>query len=159
MNLNSDFYFFGDYAHSLDDKGRLALPSGIREELGRSERPELLFAKANGAAETSDTYLTLYPYEHWRKLMAAMEASITDTDRRNAALRAFTKDGRQLNLDKAGRVLISPDQRAAAGLSREVRILGLGSKIQIWDAAGHERKEAQDKAVLDEVTRTLGLNF
>jgi len=153
MSLASDFCFAGAYTHSLDDKGRLALPSVLREELGRSERPDLVMALAY------DVFLTLYPYEHWRRLMAEIKESIPDTARRNDALRAFSTQVRPLSLDKVGRVLIAPDQRAAAGLSREVRIIGVGSKIEIWDAAGHERKEPLDKAVLDEVIKTRGLEF
>ena len=153
MNLDSDFCFAGAYTHSLDDKGRLALPSNLREELGRSERPDSLMALSY------DAFLTLYPYEHWRRLMAEIKTSIPDTTRRNDALRAFSTQVRPLSLDKAGRVLIVPEQRAAAGLSREVRVLGVGSKIEIWDAAGYERKESQDRAVLDEIIKTRGLDF
>jgi MraZ protein len=154
MSLNSDFCFAGVYTHSLDDKGRLALPSTLREELGRSERPDLVMALAYNAA-----FLTLYPYEHWRKLMADIRESIPDTTLRNDALRAFSTQVRPLNLDKVGRVLITPEQRASAGLSREVRIIGVGSKIEIWDATGHEQKKPRDEAVLDEVIKTGGLEF
>jgi MraZ protein len=153
MNPDSDFCFAGAYTHSLDDKGRLALPSALREELGRSERPDLVMALVY------DVFLTLYPYEHWRRLMAEIKESIPDTARRNDALRAFSTQVRPLNLDKVGRVLLAPDQRAAAGLGREVKIIGVGSKIEIWDAAGYERREPLDKAVLDEVIKTRGLDF
>ncbi|MCL2029545.1 MAG: hypothetical protein FWG97_03935 [Deltaproteobacteria bacterium] len=155
MSLNSDFCFTGPYTHSLDDKGRLALPSNLREELGRSERPDLLMARAY-----DDGFLTLYPYEGWRNLVCEIEGAIPDTTRRNAALRAFSAQVRPLNLDKAGRVLISQEQRAAARLNREVLILGVGSKIEIWDPAIHkQQKESQDKAVLDEIIQTQGLHF
>jgi MraZ protein len=154
MSLNPDFCFAGAYTHSLDDKGRLALPSILREELGRSERPDLVMALAYDAA-----FLTLYPYEHWRKLMTDIKEAIPDTARRNDALRAFSTQVRPLNLDKVGRVLISPEQRAAAGLNREVRLIGVGSKIEIWNAAGHKQQEPLDQAVLDEVIKTRGLEF
>ena len=153
MSLNAKICFFGDYAHNLDDKGRVALPSGFRDELGRSERPDLLWGLAYGG------HLTLYTEEHWRKLMSDIETTIPDSDRRNMVLRALAVGGRALSLDKAGRILISTDQRTVAGLSREVKILGLGSKIQIWDKLAYERQELPDKAVLDEVYQTQGLNF
>jgi MraZ protein len=151
--MTLDFCFSGLYTHSLDDKGRLALPSILREELGRSERPDLVMALAYEAS------LTLYPYEHWRKLMAGIKEAVSDTVRRNDALRSFSTQVRPLNLDKVGRVLLAPEQRAAAGLGREIKIIGVGSKIEIWDAAAYERKEAQDKAVLDELIKTGGLEF
>ena len=154
MSLNSDFCFAGSTIHKLDDKGRFALPSDFREELGRSERPDLVMALAYDIK-----YLTFYPYEHWRKLMADIEEAMPDTASRNNALRALSTQVRPLSLDKAGRVLISPEQRAAAGLSREVKIIGVGFKIEIWDPSAHEQKERQDKDVLDEVIRTRGLKF
>ena len=154
MSLNPDFCFAGSTVHKLDDKGRLALPSDFREELGRSERPELVMALVYDIQ-----YLTLYPYEHWRKLMADIEEDMPDTASRNNVLRALSTQVRPLNLDKVGRVLISPEQRAAVGLNREVKIIGVGSKIEIWNPAVHEQKERQDKDVLDEVIRTRRLKF
>jgi MraZ protein len=153
MNLNSDFCFFGTFAHTLDDKGRLALPSDFREELSRSERPDTVMALAGG------DFLTLYPEEQLRKLMAGIMEGAPDTASRNAALRALSKGSRKLNLDKVGRILISPELRAAAGLTREVSVIGVGSKIQIWDAAGHGRQESQDKAVLSEILANGNLDF
>ena len=151
---NADFCFAGPYTHSLDEKGRLALPSIMREELGRSERPDLVMALAYGVS-----FLTLYPIEEWRKLMEGIEKTRTDTIGRNDALRAFSARVRPLNLDKVGRVLISPEQRASAGLSREVVIIGMGTKIDIWDSVAYEQKKSQDKAVMDEVIMTAGLEF
>jgi MraZ protein len=154
ISPNADFCFAGPYTHSLDDKGRLALPSILREELGRSERPDLVMALAYEVS-----FLSLYPIEEWRKLMEGIKKTRNDTIGRNDALRAFSAEVRPLNLDKAGRVLISPEQRAAVGLSREVVIIGMGTKIHVWDAAAYEQKKSQDKAVRDEVIRTAGLEF
>jgi MraZ protein len=154
MSLNPVFCFAGSFIHKLDDKGRFALPSDFRDELGRSERPDLVMALAYNVE-----YLTLYPYEHWRKLMAEIGDAIPDTASRNDALRSLSTRVRPLNLDKAGRVLISPEQRAAVGLGRDVKIIGMGFKVEIWDPAAHERKERQDKDVLDGVINTLGLKF
>jgi len=153
MSLDSKLIFYGEYDHSLDDKGRLALPSSFREELGRSERPDILIAWAYGG------YLTLYAEKHWRELLEKIEETTPDTSLRNQTLRGLASSGRSLTLDKAGRVLISSDQRVAAGLNREVKILGLGSKIQIWDLAVYKLQAAQDMAVLDEIYKTKGLNF
>jgi MraZ protein len=154
ISPNGDFCFAGPYTHSLDDKGRLALPSIMREELGRSERPDLVMALAYEVS-----FLTLYPMEEWRKLMEGIKKTRTDTIGRNDALRAFSARVRPLNLDKVGRVLISPEQRAAVGLNREVVIIGMDTKIDIWDAAVYEQKKSRDKAVMDEVIRTAGLEF
>ena len=51
-----------------------------------------------------------------------------------------------VELDGAGRLLIAPELRAAAQLSREVTLLGLGSHFEIWDSATHQQKEAETVA-------------
>jgi len=152
MNLTSDFCFAGPFTHSLDEKGRFAMPSIFREELGHSERPDLVMALAYDIK-----YLRLYPYEQWRKLMAEIEEAIPDAGRRNDALRAFSTQVRALNLDKAGRLLLPPELRSAAGLNREIKIIGMGSKIDVWDPAAHEQKESHDKSVMDALIMGQGL--
>ena len=132
------------------------MPSIFREELGRSERPDLLWALPN--PNNNGDWLTLYTDEHWRELTEAIEAAANDTEDRNRVLLALADEGRRLSLDKAGRVLISPEQRSAAGLNREVMILGLGSKIQVWDKLAYERQAPQNKEVLRDYYKK-GLKF
>ena len=123
--MSERFSFMNTYTHTLDDKGRLALPGRFRDELQKSERPDEVVALPNESG-----FLTLYPHEHWQKVEADLRA-IEDTDEREAALEYFVGNSDRLTLDKNGRLLISPRFRELTGLDKEVDVVGLSFKIKI----------------------------
>ena len=55
--------------------------------------------------------------------------------------RIFLGNATELDLDSAGRILVSPELRSAAGIQREVILLGMGSHLELWDAAIYATKE------------------
>jgi MraZ protein len=55
--------------------------------------------------------------------------------------RIFLGNAVDLELDGAGRILVSPELRAAAGIEKEVILLGMGSHLELWDAATYAAKE------------------
>jgi MraZ protein len=55
--------------------------------------------------------------------------------------RIFLGNATELDLDGAGRILVSPELRSAAGIQREVILLGMGSHLELWDAATYATKE------------------
>ncbi|UQZ88699.1 hypothetical protein C4J81_05565 [Deltaproteobacteria bacterium Smac51] len=147
--MDTDFSFIGEFAHSLDEKGRLALPGKLREELQKSERPEELTARA-----TKDGYVALYPYEQWMRVEANIRA-ISDNTARDVAIREISGKAEKLNVDKSGRVLIIPNHREVSGLKREVTVLGGLYKIEVWDRAKLEARRIIDEPALADVLRTV----
>lgn len=139
--MNKQFSFMSSYPHTLDDKGRLALPGKLRDELQKSERPDELVALAS-----EEGYVTLFPHEQWQKLEDDIRA-IEDADERDAALDFFVAKAERLTLDKAGRLLLPGPYRKKAGLDREVTVKGKMYKIQI------EPRSAQDDAEAPEPRR------
>jgi len=57
--------------------------------------------------------------------------------------RVFLGNAMDVEIDGASRVLVSPELRASAGLTRDVMLLGMGSHFELWDAAGYAEHEAQ----------------
>ncbi|MDB5798001.1 MAG: mraZ [Paucimonas sp.] len=57
--------------------------------------------------------------------------------------RIFLGNASDVDLDSAGRILVSPELRQAVGITRDVMLLGMGSHFEIWDAAKLEQSEAQ----------------
>lgn len=123
--MNKSFSFMSSYPHTLDDKGRLALPGKLREELQKSDCPDELVAFAG-----EDGCVTLYPQEHWQKVEADIVA-IEDTDDRNEALDYYMGNAERLSLDKAGRLLLPAKHRKWAGLEKEVMVVGQSYRIVI----------------------------
>ena len=115
----------GEFNHSIDAKGRLIIPSKFRENLGEN------FVITKGL----DGCLFLYPDSEWK----IFEEKLRTLPLTNKDARIFTRfflgsavDG---GLDKQGRVLISSALRNFANLEKEVVLVGVLDRVEIWDKA------------------------
>jgi MraZ protein len=126
--------FLGRHTHSLDEKGRLALPARFRESL------------SEGVVITRgfDQCLLVYPLEAWTPLAERVSAlSISDPDVR-VLRRMLFAHATDVQLDRQGRVLLPSDLRSHAALDREAVVVGMHSFMEIWSPEGWA---AQDEAV------------
>ena len=115
--------FMGEYEHSVDSKGRLIIPARFREELGEG------FVMTKGL----DGGLFVYSAEEWHKLeTTSHETPMTTKDARKF-MRFFFAGAATCEIDKQGRTLIPPSLRAYAGLSKDVVLAGVSTRIEIWD--------------------------
>ncbi len=115
--------FLGRFEHSVDNKGRLAVPARFRDGL----KGELIVTRGN------DRCLYLFTQDAWEPLAAKLNALPTgDADARNLR-RAVFSAAEPVELDRQGRIMIPDHLREYAGLGTEVAIIGLGAYIEIWD--------------------------
>jgi MraZ protein len=115
--------FLGRFEHSVDTKGRVAVPARFRDRLSG----ELIMTRGN------DGCLYLFTEQSWEPLAAKLNALPTgDEDARNLR-RAVFSSAEPVELDKQGRVIIPDHLRQYAGISGDVSIIGLGEYIEIWD--------------------------
>jgi MraZ protein len=126
--------FQGPAALTLDGKGRLAMPARHRELLAAMGSSQLTITKHPEGS------LMVFPRSAWegfRDRVAAlpMEAS--------GWKRVFLGNAMDVEIDASSRVLIAPELRAAAGLTRDVMLLGMGSYLELWDAARYAEHEAE----------------
>ena len=121
----------------MDAKGRLAVPTRHREVL------QALCAGQLTVTKNPEGCLTVFPRPEWesfRERIAQLPMSAAGWKR------IFLGNAQDLEIDSAGRVLISPELRAAAGLDKSVMLLGMGSHFELWDTeayAAHEAKVMQ----------------
>jgi MraZ protein len=114
--------FLGKFVHTIDDGGRLTIPSKFRDEL--SEGLVITFG--------FDPCLAIYPMAEWEKL-AERVSRLPVTDREARAFRRFVfANASDTTLDKQGRVLIPPSLREHIGIDGEVVITGLSTYIELW---------------------------
>ncbi len=130
--------FLGEYVHTIDEKGRLAVPARFRAGL------------AAGLVITRgiDRCLAIYPLEEWERL-AKQVSALPMTDRRARAFRRLVfANASDVIPDKQGRVLIPPRLREYAGLDSEVVVTGMDTYIEVWspDAWNEERMRVEDFA-------------
>jgi len=123
--------FFGQYDHTIDDKGRLTIPAQYRDLL------------ANGAYITRglDENLMVIRSEEFTSLYHKIKAmNINDEHARDLARMIFGSAS-MLELDKAGRVLLPQFLREAAQLDTTVKLVGLGPYFEIWSPENWSVKE------------------
>lgn len=115
--------FFGEYEHTMDDKGRVSLPSKFRARL----TGEVWLVKG------LDGCLWLFTQEGYDKFMANLYGREAFDDALRRARRFFSAGSEQLELDSAGRLRIPAVWRKHAGLEKTVTIAGLVDRIELWD--------------------------
>ena len=140
----------GEYQHTIDDKNRLIIPSKFREGLGDK------FVMTKGL----DNCLFVYPLEEWEKLEQKLKAlPFTKSDAR-AFVRFFFSGASECELDKQGRVLVPQVLKDHAQLKKDVVIIGVSSRVEVWSKEVWERysQEAQQdyEAIAENLT---DLNF
>src|SRR5690606_32752698 len=114
--------FMGEYQHSLDEKSRLIIPARFRDDLGEK------FVLTRGL----DRSLFLYPLQEWKAIEEKMKTlSTTQADAR-AFVRLFFSGAVECEPDKQGRISIPPHLREHAGIQRDLYILGVSTRIEIW---------------------------
>jgi MraZ protein len=130
--------FLGEYQHSLDAKGRLILPADFRGPL------------ASGAVVGigQGNCLVVYTPEEWTQVAERIKDMSRQGDIELAAAQAFYAGARPVTPDAQGRVPIAADQRAYAGLGREVVVAGAYSRIEIWDAERWNERKSSGQATL-----------
>jgi MraZ protein len=122
---------------TLDVKGRLALPSRLREALSSMGE-----ASAGGASsgegrlvvtiDTKDPCLLLYPLPHWEVLEAKLESLPNMNPRSRTIQRLLIGHATDLELDSAGRLLLPQKLRDYARLDKKLVLVGQGNKVEIW---------------------------
>jgi MraZ protein len=125
--------FLGTYSPRLDEKGRIILPARFADDL------------ADGVVITRGQERCLYVFsteEFGRMHDRIRQAPVTSREARNY-LRVFLSGAHDETPDKQRRVTIPPALRAYAGLERELAVLGVGDRVEIWDAAAWERRLAE----------------
>ena len=126
--------FQGASSLSLDAKGRLSVPTRHHDVLAATASSQLTITKHPHGC------LMVFPRPEWEKFrerLAQLPMSAQWWKR------IFLGNAMDVDMDGTGRVLISPELRAAAGLTKEAVLLGMGNHFELWDKATYDEQEAQ----------------
>lgn len=120
--------YLGSNAISMDAKGRLAIPSKVRDSLLSESGGHIVVT-----AHTEERCLLVYPEQQWQQLLPQIE-SLSSTHRRTAKMRRLLLGfASPLDIDEAnGRVLLPPTLREFAGLEKKVMLIGQGKGLELW---------------------------
>ena len=125
--------FLGEYEVTLDAKGRFLLPVGLKKQLPDDASEKFVIARG------FEKCLTLYPKKNWDPIMAEL-IKVNDYKAENREfLRYFTMGAAEMELDTAGRLLVPPNLKSYAGLEKEVVLVSVINKIEIWDKSKYQQ--------------------
>jgi MraZ protein len=127
--------FQGSSALTLDAKGRVTIPTRHRDALASQAEGRLTLTRH------PDGCLLVYPRPEWEKKREQIAAFPMQA---RALQRLLLGNAQDVEVDGAGRILVAPELRTAAGMTREVMLLGMGAHFELWDAAALARREAED---------------
>ena len=133
--------FIGEYAYSIDAKGRINIPAKFRQVL--SEDNEKTFVITRGL----DPCVWLYPQVEWDKIEAELRglsslSALHRTVVRNAVRYAFSTQ-----YDKQGRIQITPSLIDYSHLDKSILILGMVNKIEVWNPDILDNVDKQSRAI------------
>jgi len=131
--------FMGEYLHTIDNKGRLIFPAKFREELGEK------FIATKGL----DNCLFVYSPAEWAILENKLKQLPLAKPEARAFVRFFFAGAAELEADKQGRVLLPAPLRDHARLDKDVVIIGVSTRIEIW---GKEAWDEYNARIGPEVT-------
>lgn len=137
--------FMGEYHHSIDEKGRLIIPSKFRAELGES------FVITRGL----ENCLFVYSLVEWNKIVDKLKhLPFTKKDARNFT-RFFLSGATVSELDKQGRVNIQSSLKEFASLTKDCVIIGVNDRLEIWSKEKWESFFCENSENLSDIAENL----
>ena len=131
--------FQGETAITVDDKGRLAIPTAYREQVAG--------ACANRLVITYNPFesgcLWLFPHAEWEQVRDQVNALSSVKAVHRALQMKLVGAAAQVEPDGAARILLPASQRAAAGIEKKAVLLGMGNKFELWSEQAHLAKIRQ----------------
>ncbi len=141
--------FYGEHEHTIDRKGRLIIPSRFREVM--KEHYTERFVATRGL----DRCLFLFPEDEWRTQEAKFRAlSFTKQEARHFN-RFYFSGAAELACDRQGRVLVPAYLKEYAGIKRDVVLVGVSNRIEVWDKDEWKKFYEQFKESYEQVAEKL----
>jgi len=137
--------FIGEYTHTIDEKRRLAIPSKFRSALG----------KKAVITRGLENCLVLYPLNEWTVLAEKLASLPTSREEARSFTRLMLAGAMDTVLDSLGRILIPDYLKKYAALEKNVAIIGLGDRIEIWDEKRWQEYKAKTETRVEDIAEKL----
>ncbi|WP_020675391.1 division/cell wall cluster transcriptional repressor MraZ [Geopsychrobacter electrodiphilus] len=145
--------FYGEFNNTVDLKGRASIPSTFRETLLS------LTGDVSLVVTKTDKGLTAYPASSWKKISQKVMA-LPEGPIKQANLRTRLGPAKECPFDKQGRIQIPQALREYAGLEKDIVVVGMGGKIEIWNQQRHaEATSASESMLKDHAQAQADLGF
>ena len=135
----------GEYEHSLDAKGRLIMPAKLRQDMGEK------FIITKGL----DGCLFAFSQNEWLNFETKLKAlPLSDRNARNF-VRFFLSGATECEIDKQGRFLLVNTLREYAEITKEVIIIGVGTRLEIWNKDKWKKYNSNENISADTIAENM----
>ena len=147
--------FTGEYNNIIDQKNRLSIPAKYRKALDTVNNKTFVLTKG------FDECLFLYPLEEWRIVEKQLSSLSTIKGKNRSFIRSIVRYANYLKYDSQGRVQIPDILLNYSNIKKNVSVIGVIKKIEIWDPQTLERFETKKNILSDEDFNELAdeINF
>ena len=135
----------GEFNHSIDEKGRLIIPAKLRDDLGES------FVICNGL----EGCLFVYSQDEWNQFVAELNTLPRMNKDARIFKRYFFGSASEGSFDKQGRVLVPPTLRNAAGLEKDVVLVGVLDRVELWDKERWDERNQISEEGMDAIAEHM----
>ena len=135
----------GEYEHSLDAKGRLIMPAKLREDVGEK------FIVTKGL----DGCLFVFSQKEWDNFQEKLKTLPLTNKNARDFVRLFLSGAIECELDKQGRFLITGNLREYGNLEKEAVIIGVGTRIEIWNKDKWKEYNSEENISADEIAENM----
>ena len=135
----------GEYEHSLDAKGRLIMPAKLREDLGEK------FIITKGL----DGCLFGFSQTEWTNFEEKLKTLPLTNKNARDFVRFFLSGATEREIEKQGRLLIASNLREYAGMEKEIAIIGVGTRIEIWNEDKWKKYNSDENISADEIAENM----
>jgi MraZ protein len=124
--------FNGEYEATIDSKGRFLLPGGLKKQMPEGEHRFMI-------SRGLERCLNLYPIKTWESVIADILDKNDFDPKVREFKRKFLGGATLVEVDSAGRLLMPPSLKEHAELSKDIMLVAIGNKIEIWDSGKYKK--------------------
>ncbi len=142
--------FLGTYNHNLDTKNRLTIPSKVLNQLGDT-KTVIVSKGLDGCLELRK----VADFEAYSQKLLTLSQTKLKT---RTMLRQLLANASDLEIDSANRILLPTNLLNEANITKEVVIIGVGDKCELWDKLAYETFKADSDKLLEELVESIDIN-
>ena len=137
--------FIGEYEHTVDVKGRIIMLSKLRENIGEK------FIITKGL----DKCLFAYSKSEWANFEEKLKTLPLTNKNARDFVRFFLSGAVECEIDKQGRFLVPANLRTYANIDKEIVIIGVGTRLEIWNKESWNNYSSEENISADEIAENM----
>ena len=141
--------WYGEYIHTLDSKDRFILPARFRDKLKTLKQKKLYITRG------LDSCLSLYAHEAWKKLEEKFESLSFTKQQSRSFNRLLFSGASEIEVDSQGRITLPEYLKEFAKVKREIVIIGVVNRIEIWDKTCWDKFYQENRKKFEEMAENL----